>query len=78
MTQDKGKAVNGIHLAEQLVISTPPQSCALKASAVEHSTRLIKCYRIHNTEGKALLAGHKERTLPSKTSLGREVKRTDS
>lgn len=64
MTQDKGKAVNGIHLAEQLVIPPPNESCTLRASALEYSTRLIKCYRTLNIEVRALLAGHKKTTPP--------------
>lgn len=69
MTQDKGKAVNGIHLAEQLVIcffSPLNESCTLRASALEHSTRLIKHYRTHNIEGRALLTAHKEWTMAPK------------
>lgn len=81
MTQDKGKAVNGIHLAEQLVIFFSPllnESCTLRASALENSRRLIKRYGTHNREVRAILTGYKERTMPPQTSLVREVKRSDS
>ena len=71
MTQDKGKAVNGIHLAEQLAIffQPPNESCTLRASALEYSTRLIKCYRTHNIEGRALLAGYEGEDYAPQTSL---------